>query len=501
MSKKKLKKFNPGPITVMIFMSIILMIISFILNKIGIKGKLTDPNTLETTTVTVNNIFTEEGFGHVIGSSLKNFRAIEPLVAIIVSLITISILEVSGFFGHLFSRLKNTKSNVLTFCVLFVSIISSVMGDYSYVILFPLISALYKAINKNPKVGIITTFIGITLGYGCGIMYNHQDLVLGRLTQTSARNVLNTFTYKPLSLIIIMIVSTILLSIVGTIMIEKEFNKKTRRTKEDEPVLIKSSTALKYSLLAGSVIVLISIWSIIPGLPLSGWMLDNNATSYTEKLLGNKAPFRDGFMLIILCISLVCSYVYGKISRNIKDSREFNKAISKTFQDTGFIFAGLFFASIMLSILEWTNIPTVISLNLIELLSNTQLSGVFVVALSLLICIVITILNPSTVSNWTMAAPVMVCSLVRANISPEFSQMIFKAGDSIGKVFSPFYIFFIILLGFLYKADSEDEDINYFGTMKKMMPITLVMAIAWIIIILGWFLIGLPLGINTSSTM
>ena len=56
MSKKKLKKFNPGPITVMIFMSIILMIISFILNKIGIKGKLTDPNTLETTTVTVNNI-------------------------------------------------------------------------------------------------------------------------------------------------------------------------------------------------------------------------------------------------------------------------------------------------------------------------------------------------------------------------------------------------------------------------------------------------------------
>ena len=92
-------------------------------------------------------------------------------------------------------------------------------------------------------------------------------------------------------------------------------------------------------------------------------------------------------------------------------------------------------------------------------------------------------------------------SLVRANISPEFSQMIFKAGDAIGKSFSPFYIFFIILLGFLYKADSEDEDINYFGTMKKMMPIILVMTITWIVIILGWFLIGLPLGINTSTTM
>lgn len=499
MKKKKLKKFNPGPITVMLIMSIVLMVLSFIFNKVGLKGKLTDPNTLETTTVTVNNIFTQEGFGHVIGSSLKNFRAIEPLVAIIVSLITISILEVSGFLGHLFSGLKNTKSNIITFSVLFISIISSIMGDYSYVILFPLVSALYKAINKNPKVGIMTSFIGITVGYGAGILYNHQDIVLGRLTQASARNVLNTFTFKPLSMIIIMVSATALLSIIGTIMIEKEFNKKTRRAKEEE--IVTSNSALKSSLIVGAIMVFIAIWSIIPGLPLSGWMLDNTASSYTEKLLGNKAPFRDGFMLIILCISLVCSYVYGKVSRNIKDSREFNKTISKTFQNTGFIFAGLFFASIMISILEWTNISTVISLNLIELLSNTQLSGVFIVALALLVCIVITILNPSTVSNWTMAAPVLVCSLVRANISPEYTQMIFKAGDSIGKSLSPFYIFFIIMLGFLYKADSEDEDINYFGTMKKMMPVILVMSITWIIIILGWILIGLPLGINTSTTM
>lgn len=499
MKKKKLKKFNLGPITVMIIMSIILMILSFIFNKVGLKGKLTDPNTLETTTITINNIFTPEGFGHVIGSSLKNFRAIEPLVAIIVSLITISILDVSGFLAHLFSGLKNAKSNVITFSVLFISIISSVMGDYSYVILFPLVTALYKIINKNPKVGIMTSFIGITIGYGAGIFYNYQDLVLGRLTQASARNVLTTFTFSPLSKIIIMITATALLSIIGTIMIEKEFNKKTRRAKEEE--FVTSKAALRASLIAGAVMTFITIWSIIPGLPLSGWMLDNKATSYTEKLLGNKAPFKDGFMLIILCISLVCSYVYGRVSRNIKDSREFNKAISKTFQNTGFIFAGLFFASIMLSILEWTNISTVISLNLIELLSNTQLSGVFIVALALLVCIVITILNPSTVSNWTIAAPVLVCSLVRANISPEFAQMIFKAGDSIGKSLSPFYIFFIIMLGFLYKADSEDEDISYFGTMKKMMPVILVMSISWIIIILGWILIGLPLGINTSPTM
>ena len=499
MNKKKIKKFNPGPLTVMILISVLLTGLSFILNKLGLKGTMTDPETFETTTITVNNFFTKEGFSNVIGSSLKNFRAIEPLVSIIVSLITISILEVSGLMNHIFSGIKNVKSSIITFIVLFISIISTITGDYSYTILLPLVPAIYKVINKDPKVGIITSFLGITMGYGAGVIYNHQDVILGNLTQVSARNVLTNYKYESFSLLFIMIASTILLSIVGTIMIEKEFSKKYKKEEEEE--IIKSGVALKITGLVALVLMFIVVWSVIPGLPLSGWMLDDSATSYMEKLLGVNSPFRDGFMLLTLCIALVCSYVYGKISRNIKNSREFNKSISKTFQNTGFIFAGLFFASIMINILNWTNISTVISLKLIELLNNTQMSGVFLISSALIICIVVTILNPSTVSNWTLASPVMVSNLARANISPAFTQMIFKAGDSIGKCFSPFYIYFVIMLGFLYKADSEDEDINFFGTMRKMMPVILVMSITWIIIIIGWNLIGLPLGINSRTTM
>ena len=191
------------------------------------------------------------------------------------------------------------------------------------------------------------------------MFYNHQDILLGNITQSSARNILENYSFTSFSMFFIMIVSVILLSFVGTIVIEKEFNKKLRRIKEDE--LIKSSVALKTTLAVALTLIFISAWSIIPNLPLSGWMLDNSASSYTEMLLGTKSPFRDGFMLIILCISLVCSYIYGKMSRNIKDNREFNKSISKTFQNTGFIFAGLFFASIMINILEWTNLQKVLS--------------------------------------------------------------------------------------------------------------------------------------------
>ncbi len=498
MHKKVMKKLNFGPITVMIIISFFIILLSLLFNKIGLNGTLTDARTLETTTVTVNNIFTKEGIQYIFGSALKNFRAIEPLVALIVSLIIVSILEVSGLLKHLFHGLKSVKSSVITFVVLLISISSTIIGDYSYALLLPLVSAIYRIINRDSKTGIMTCFIGITIGYGTGLIYNYQDTVLGNLTQLSARNILDNYNFSSLSSIFIMICSTIILSIVGTIIIEKEFNKKVKY--EEEKELVTSKVAFRFSLVAFAVMLFVAIWSIIPGLPLSGWMLDENASSYMGKLFGSNAPFKDGFLVIILCMSLICSYIYGKLSRNIKDSREYNKAISKTFQNTGFIFAGLFFASIMISILNFTNISTVLSLKLIELLRVSEMSGVIIVAATLFVCIFITILNPSTVDNWRMASPVLVTSLARANISPEFTQMIFKVGDSIGKCFSPFYIFFIVMLGFLYKADSKGEEISFFGTMRKMFPVIIAMSVTWVIIIIGWNLLGFNIGIGTSTT-
>ena len=499
MRKKRTRKINLGPLTVMILLSAIIAVISFIGSKLGLSGVLTDQETLETTTITVNNIFSKEGIQYVIGSALRNFRGVEPLVAVIVSLITVSILEVSGLLRHLFGGLKNVKSSIITFVVLFISICSTFVGDYSYAILLPFVAAIYRIMGRDAKTGIMTSFIGITMGYGTGLVYNYQDVLLGNMTEVVARNVLDNYSFFPWSTLFMMLASTIILTIVGTIMIEKTFPKKVRYEEEEE--LVTSRPALRAAIVAFIVMALVTVWSIIPGLPLSGWMLDESAKSYMAKLMGENAPFKDGFMVILLGMALICSYIYGKVSRNIKGSGEFNKAISKTFQNTGFIFAGLFFASIMLSVLEFTNLNTVLSLKLLEVLRISEMSGVFIVGATLIVCIIITILNPSTISNWRISSPIVIDSLVRANISPEFGQMIFKAGDSIGKCFSPFYIFFIIMLGFLYKADSQDEDISFFGTVRKMCPVLIVLALTWLVIIVGWNLIGISIGMGSTTTL
>lgn len=499
MIKRNKSKMNFGPITVMIGIGIFIALLSFLLHKLGVQARITDSDTFETTIITVRNIFSRQGIRFIFGESISNFRALEPFAIIVVSLIAVTILEVSGLLSSLTKGLKNVKPNIITFFVLLISIFASIIGDYSYAILFPFVAIVYKNIGRDPKVGVLTTFIGVTMGYGAGFLYTYQDMVFGKMAEHAAIDVLGEYVFEPWSMIFIEVVASLVIAILGTILIEKKFSKKYKKVEEKE--YIHSPKALAITMGVFAFFITLVIYSILPGYPLSGWLLDSNASTYMEKLLGPNAPFREGILVIFLGIALVCGYVYGNISRNIKSSKEYNKAISLTFQNTGFIFAGLFFFSIMISILEWTNIGDIISLKLINFVGQTQVSGIFLILLVLVVGIIITMVNPTTVHNFTLMCPILVPLLIRANISPSFSVMIFKAADSIGKCFTPFYAFFIIMIGFLYKYDTQDEDISLFGTMKKIMPVTLWLTLVWLVIIIGWNLLGFRIGIGVSSTL
>ena len=497
--KRVRRKISFGPITVMILIGVVISIFSFILQKIGFQSTVTDPETLETTVVTVRNIFSVEGLRYIIGNSISNFRALEPLAVIVVSLIAVTILEVSGLFHSALKGFQGVRPWTVTFITLLISMASTVLGDYSYALLFPLIAIIYKYLNRDPKLGIMTVFIGITMGYGASFLYSYQDVVLGAMAEEAAFDVLSTYQFGHWSMIFMEIAAAFILTIAGTFLIEKNLAKKVRRTEEKE--WIHSPKAVHITFGIFTVLTLLLIYSIIPGLPLSGGLLDTGADSYMEMLFSNRSPFREGFLVIFMGITLICGYVYGKISRNIKSSKEYNQAISLTFQNTGFIFAGLFFFSIMFSILEWTNMGDVISLKLINLAGQSQMSGIFLIGFIMFIEILITMIYPVTTYNWTLASPVLIPLLIRSNISPSFGLMIFKAADSIGKCFTPFYVFFIVMLGFLYKSDTQDEDIQLFGTMKKMAPVLLWLSLIWIVIVIGWNLLGFAIGPGITPTL
>lgn len=509
MARRKKKEKLYGPVLVITFMIIFVAFLSLILNLIGFDSSMTVINngSIETTLVTVKNIISIDGLQYIVGQTVSNLRLFEPLVLLIISLIGIGICEKSGFLYALFSPLKRVKLNIIIFFTIFLGIISTVIGDYSYIFLIPIIGVMYKYLGKNPILGIMTVFLGITLGYGTGLIFNYNDYSLALITESAAKaDIDSNFGYSLFSNTYIMIASTFILNFVLTIIINKFLVTKlsTRYAiTEEEQELVVDKVAKKKSLLFGLFLIIMIIYMILPlKLPFAGILLDTNATRYMEKLFGSNSPFGNGISLLITLIFIICSYIYGKKSGNIKTSHDFSLGLSKNFENLGFMFVLMFFISELSAIISWTNVGTVIGSKLIEFIGKLQFSGLLLIITFFIAIVFMSILLPGTMDKWKIASPVIVPLFMQSNIAPGFAQFIFKAADGVGKAITPVFIYYIIMLAFLEKYRvSEKKQVSVFGVLKDMMPIVLIGAMIWLLIIIIWYVMGLPIGVGTYPTL
>ena len=492
-----------GPVITMIILIAIVIFLSAFCSLIELDAERTEivRGTLETSLITVNNVLTKDGIRFVIGNVVTSLQTFEPLYLLILSLIAISIGEASGLFKAIFTPCNKINHKFLTFLTLLCGIVSSLIGEYSYVFLIPIIAIMYKYAGRKPLLGIFTIFIGITMGYGTGFIYNNEEIILSGLTEKAASlEVDKNFTYMLKSNMYIMFVSTFVLAIIGTGIIHGLLEKRVPKSNLPDDELVISKKALYYSNLALVIMLVVLIYMLIPGLKGSGFLL-GEGSSYVEKLFGETSTFNSGLTIIILGILMVCGYIYGKISGNIKNSTDYSVGLSKNFEDLGYVFVLLFFTSQLISIFEWTNLGQVLCSKLISLITVLPFSGIPLLITFFISIIFMTLLIPSAITKWELASPLLVPLLMRSNMTPNFTQFIFRAADGIGKCFTPLFAYYAVLLGFLEKYNTkENNKITVFGTLRLLMPTLLSFVLVWFVIILGWFILGLPLGPEVLST-
>lgn len=507
MARKKNKDKKIGPVLVLALLTVFIAILSFVFSRFGIEGSQTTiaNGTLESSLITVKNLLSVEGFQFIIGNAVSNFKLLEPLVYLIIALIGIGICEKSGFLKVLFAPLRKVRLNLVIYITILIGMISTVMGDYSYTFLIPLIGVMYKYIGKNPILGILTLYLGITLGYGTGIIFNYNDHLIGMTAQTSAQLAVDpNYKYSLFSNIYIMIVSTVIVSILSTIIIDKCLVPKlsVRHTVEDEE-LTTSKKAFIAAILFGICYIIFIVYMVLPiKAPMAGILLDQGPTRYMDRLLGPNSPFGNGLVLLLTFLFIIFGYIYGKVSGNIKNGSEFSLGLSKNFENLGFLFVLTFFASQMLAILDWTNLGTVVASRLVEFMNSLQFSGIILIVMFFVLVILMSILLPSTMDKWTLLYPTVIPLFMRSNITPGFTQFIFKIADGIGKSITPIFIYFIIMLAFLEKYKSDEEhQISVFGTLRLLLPSIIMIASVWLLLLILWYVIGIPIGIGTYITL
>ena len=199
---------------------------------------------------------------------------------------------------------------------------------------------------------------------------------------------------------------------------------------------------------------------------------------------------------------IITGIAYGIGAKTIKNDKDLIEKTSEGLSSLGMLLLMIFFASQFISIFKETNIPTIIVVALTNFLKMLPLSGLALLIISIVIIAIANIFMPTSMSKWTIISPVMVPMLMQLNISPQFSQFIFRAAESMTNGITPLLAYFIVYLGYLniYNKDKE-KSFGIRDGIKLMMPYFIWMTLAWILIIISWYLIGLPLGPKVYPTL
>lgn len=508
----KKKEFRLHPAFLLLLLTIIIMIVSSVGSILHLETTYYNVNSvtgdLETKIVTINNLFNRTGLQYLVSNMLTNFTNFTPLGTLILGLMGIGVAYKSGFLNAFFKILiKDKPKKLFTFLVVLFGVIASLFNDAAYVLLVPLAAILFMNLGRHPSAGVCAAFAGISFGYGANIVVNGVDNALITYTQNATKILDQNYVVSLHGNIIFMIFATLLIAYLGMIITEKYVVPKLGRYTllEDEALMLSQEVTKKekkgvvIAILCTLVVGLILLYCIIPGLPFSGLFLNLKEKTYVAQLFGDGSYFKQGSVLIFTALFGIAGMVYGMRVKTIKNNKDIMNGMSYYLKEFASLLVLIFFAAQFCLIFKETNIGVFIVVSLSELLNNLQLTGLVLIVFTFMVIAIGNLFVPALSTKWAIMSPVIVPMFMQSSFTPEFAQAVFRAADSATKGVTPLFTYFVILIGFLQIYNSKKKNvITLTDALSLMVPYSIAFSILWLLIIIAFYIIGLPLGLSTG---
>lgn len=493
---------------ILIILVFILSIIGSVFNWQGTYSKLNVvTGNVENQLVSVESLFSREGARYIIGNVLTTFMSFTPLVMFLFTMIGVGFAEKTGLFKAIFKTKKKVKKFWLSFIVALVSIVSTVVGDIGFVFIIPLSAIVFLINNRNPIIGIIASFSAMTAGYGINMIITQMDYNLYSITNLSAKLIDKSYNVGINGNIIFTAVCTILLSLLIAFITEKYTVKKAKKYKidemiEDDELSSDAKKGLKYSILVALLSLLFFVYMLIPfGTPLAGLLLDYSETTFYGRVFSGNSYVIQG-LAFMLCVTLIlCGWIYGRTAHTLKTKNDFSTYLYDSLNNIGSILVFFFFASQLIALFKKTNIGVVFTIKIIDILEKVEFTGFPLMIAFFILVALVNIFQTSAVLKWSVLAPSIVPLFMRQNISPEFAQAIFRVADSTTNTISPFFPYFIVLIGMLQIYNKNEEAIGIKYTYKLLLPYALGIFIFFILLLICTYIINLPIGVGVYPVL
>lgn len=509
--REKNKRVALDPIMTLVVLIAITILISGVLALFGVGATYNEvnpvTNTYDRNFVAVESLLSLSGIKYIFSTTVSNFAAFTPLSMLVIILIGIGIMEKSGFLKTAFALLtRKCQKKTVTFALVLISILFSVAGDLGYVIMIPLGALLFLHGRRNPLIGIVASFAGLTCGTGLSFFLTSVDSSLMNITTTTSHILDTSITMVHWSFLFIMIIAVFLMAFVITFVTERFLVNDVQRyefkeEKKEFKLGKREIRGLLFALTLGVLYLLVFIYNIIPGLPFGGNFLDYSQSLYIDKLFSPNSFFSQGFVFVVTMLFVILGLFYGLGAKTIKTSKDFCDDLAHSLDGIGKSIIIILLASILVNVFKKSNIGTVIAALLANLIETCSFTGIPLLVLFFISGVIATFVLPYSVNKWTIMAGACVPTLMNAGFSPEFIQVIFRFSECVTYGLTPIMAYFVIYLAYMEKYNQNSEPIGLFTIVKYQKKYAIATMICLLALLILWYVVGLPVGIGVMPTI
>lgn len=479
----------PHPVTLFFLFCVAIIIISGITSKMGVSVTYEALNrttgNFEETTVKVRSLMTGEGLRYIFNSMITNFTGFAPLGTVLIGVIGIGVCEGSGLMSALIKKIvMSTPKRAITAVVVFAGVMSNIASDAGYVVLVPLGAVIFLSFGRHPLAGLAAAFAGVSGGFSANLLLGTTDPLLGGITTEAARLLDHNYFADATANYYFMFISTFLITALGAFVTEKIIEPRLGKYHgENEIDMTTISTEERKGLRAALVVMIVFVIIMaICTIPENGVFRENGSL---------KAWTSSGLIASMMLFFLLPGIAYGYVAGTLKSDKDVATLISKALAGMGGYMAIVFTASQFIAYFGYTNLGTVIAVTGADTLKTIGFTGLPLIVGFVFLTGFINLFMGSASAKWAIMAPVFVPMLMQLGYTPEFTQLAYRIGDSSTNIISPLMSYFAMAVAFMQKYKKDGG----MGTLiSLMLPYSICFLIGWTILMVVWFILGLPLG-------
>ncbi|MBU1240996.1 AbgT family transporter [Myxococcota bacterium] len=471
----------PHPATIFAILAALVVLVSFVAHLAGWSAI----HPTKGTVIRPFNLLSFDGIRYMYLNVTKNFILFPPFGIVLVAMIGIGVAEGTGLIEALIRQsVVKAPRRMVTSIVIAAGILSHLASSVGYVVLIPLGAMVFIAFNRHPIAGIAAAFVGVSGGFGANFLIGSIDPILAGLSESAARMIDPAMSISPAVNYYFMVASAILIVLVGTFVTERIVEPRLGPYKAHMEKISEISPIEKRGL----------FWALIAMLSVVGLFLvlvvpQNGLLHGDGQIL--KGPFFKGLITAILIFFFVPGFVYGVIVRSIKNDRDVIKLIIVSMKGIAPYIVLVFFAAQFVFWFKESNLGIILAIKGANLIKSSGVSGVVLIIIFILFSAILNMFMGSASAKWAIMAPVFVPMFMLSGYHPALTQAAFRIGDSVTNIITPMMSYFALIITFVHKYDKNAG----IGTMiATMLPYTIYLSLAWVALIVLWYLLGIPLG-------